>query len=279
MAAVAPVVPSSSKPSPCRAPARWPPTAATAGIAPSATASDIFFYAGCGGGGAGGRIKVLYGPGYAETLATSVKGGEHGRMNTTTGNSQVPEDGEDGTVYYLEVDPDPDDDNILVQFDNCPETYNPVQLDADQDGIGDVCDVCPTPADPFDSDNDTVCDNVDKCPGFDDLNDDDLDGIPFDCDNCPLRSNPDQLNDDAELEEAEGFELLGNACDPCPTPEDPFDFDGDEVCFNQDVCPGFDDRTDTDFDGIPNDCDICPTAPRPDAGGRCSDRFRRRWSG
>jgi len=36
---------------------------------------------------------------------------------------------------------DRDADSVSNLFDNCPDKYNPSQLDSDQDGIGDVCDV------------------------------------------------------------------------------------------------------------------------------------------
>ena len=35
------------------------------------------------------------------------------------------------------------------------------------------------------------------------------------------------------------------------------DPDGDGLCGDDDVCPGFDDRTDADADGVPDGCDIC----------------------
>lgn len=35
---------------------------------------------------------------------------------------------------------DKDADNVLAIFDNCPNTYNPDQLDTDEDGIGDACE-------------------------------------------------------------------------------------------------------------------------------------------
>lgn len=38
--------------------------------------------------------------------------------------------------------PDIDGDGVLTANDNCPESYNPDQLDTDGDGSGDVCDAC-----------------------------------------------------------------------------------------------------------------------------------------
>ena len=37
---------------------------------------------------------------------------------------------------------DNDEDGFDDPEDNCPETYNPNQEDIDQDGMGDVCDIC-----------------------------------------------------------------------------------------------------------------------------------------
>ena len=39
--------------------------------------------------------------------------------------------------------PDTDSDGIFDNADNCPNNCNPLQLDADADGIGDVCDTVP----------------------------------------------------------------------------------------------------------------------------------------
>ena len=62
---------------------------------------------------------------------------------------------------------DRDLDGIPDKNDNCPDSDNADQLDADNDGVGDDCDP--------DADND---------------------GIPNIEDNCPLIANPEQMDDD-----------------------------------------------------------------------------------
>jgi cytosine/adenosine deaminase-related metal-dependent hydrolase len=42
---------------------------------------------------------------------------------------------------------DRDRDGVPNEMDNCPETFNPDQADADHDGRGDACDTCPMAAD------------------------------------------------------------------------------------------------------------------------------------
>ena len=117
-----------------------------------------------------------------------------------------------GVVEIPPVDEDADDDGILDADDNCPTTPNTDQADGDGDGIGDACD--------DDLDNDGVPNADDNCPttpntdqadgdgdGIGDACDDDLDndGIPNADDNCPTTPNTDQADADRDG--------IGDACD------------------------------------------------------------------
>ncbi|PRP92342.1 hydroxydechloroatrazine ethylaminohydrolase [Enhygromyxa salina] len=99
---------------------------------------------------------------------------------------------------------DLDGDGIPNEVDNCPEVFNPVfnvpfpmwedQPDSDLDGLGDVCDPCPSNAG-------EVCEGPDP-------DDSDNDGVANDEDNCPLDPNADQADADDDGK--------GDACDDCP---------------------------------------------------------------
>ena len=94
---------------------------------------------------------------------------------------------------------DTDGDGAADDVDNCPAAANPGQRDSDDDGRGDVCDLCPQdPAD--DADGDWICGNDDNCPtvaNWDQLDfdqdgqgdacdeDDDADGVADTADACP----------------------------------------------------------------------------------------------
>jgi hypothetical protein len=110
------------------------------------------------------------------------------------------------------LNPDDDDsDGIPDAQDNCQLVDNPDQSDADQDDVGNVCDlICPvTPQGSVGIDTDPFSPTY-GCAVAEDPNDDDGDGIDDTADNCPLVSNADQANGDGDS--------LGDACDEAPVP-------------------------------------------------------------
>jgi len=147
--------------------------------------------------------------------------------------------------------------------DNCPMVANPDQADADNDNIGDACEL--------DTDGDGIFDEgsgdgwignqpcLGGVAGCDDncrftfnpsQSDGDADGVGDACDNCPMVINPDQADMDRDG--------IGDACDQ--------DRDGDGLPNGGDACP--DDRDDpgspdNDGDGVPDVCDNCPWDANP----------------
>ena len=84
--------------------------------------------------------------------------------------------GEDVMLLKVTCGHDTDEDGFDANADNCPNLYNPNQVDLDKDGLGDTCDW-----------------------------DDDGDGVGDLPDNCPYNPNSDQLDQDADGS--------GDACD------------------------------------------------------------------
>jgi hypothetical protein len=105
---------------------------------------------------------------------------------------------EDEYMWFV-FENDADNDGVLTPDDNCPNAWNASQFDGDGDGLGNVCDPCPT----------------------DPSNDEDGDGVCGDTDNCPTIANAAQRNCNlpAELVHTPGA-IYGDACDPVPCPDE-----------------------------------------------------------
>ena len=98
-------------------------------------------------------------------------------------------------------DADADGDGVADVDDLCLDTWDPKQLDWDDDGVGDACDPCPLAPEVVSCDHDPA--------------DMDGDGIDNDVDDCPWNHDPDQADVDGDDK--------GDACDPCPEDYNPDD--------------------------------------------------------
>lgn len=141
------------------------------------------------------------------------------------------------------VNPDSDSDAIVDGSDNCALVgTSAAQDDADDDGVGDICD--------DDADNDGLADSVEETYGTNPLKtdtDDDGVGDKIEVDNSTNPLSPDSDGDGVE-DAQDAFPLDAT---------EQSDSDGDGLGNNQDLCPTVADASNlnTDGDDLGNICD------------------------
>jgi hypothetical protein len=100
------------------------------------------------------------------------------------------------------TDCDQDGDGLADDCDNCPNDFNPLQVDSDFDGVGNPCDNCvfsPNPGQQ-DTDSDNVGDACDNCPTVPNGSQEDTNGNGAgDACNCPQDTNADGFIDVDDL--------------------------------------------------------------------------------
>jgi hypothetical protein len=191
------------------------------------------------------------------------------------------------SAYACDETGDTDGDGIVDALDNCPLIPNPNQDDADDDGIGDSCDVCtdldgdgygdpgfpantcqldncPAAYDPSqaDADGDGIGDVCDECTDTDGdgYGDPGYPANTCDPDNCPSVNNPNQENSDGDA--------VGDSCDNCILVANPNqeNSDGDAYGDSCDNCILVANplQEDSDSDAVGDSCDNCIMTYNPD---------------
>jgi len=153
----------------------------------------------------------------------------------------------DGDGVGDACDDDADNDGIKDGLDNCPTITNADQKDTDGDKVGDACDNCPSVANPrpqTDTDGDGIGDACEQ--------DRDNDGVDDKDDNCPDTPNKNQEDGDGDD--------VGDVCDNCKTVANKDQADDN----NNNVGDACDSGKDRDRDGIPDEADNCPDTPNTD---------------
>lgn len=151
-------------------------------------------------------------------------------------------------AFFKSVATDVDADGVPDSEDNCPNVFNPDQIDRDIDGLGDLCD--------DDLDGDGIPNNADNCPDLSNPNQADLDGDGVG-DDCDDDADGDTVNDNVdnclglanETQSDSDGDGAGDACDP--------DDDNDGVLDGVDNCPliANPSQSDADGDGRGDACD------------------------
>jgi uncharacterized delta-60 repeat protein len=175
-----------------------------------------------------------------------------GTLGTSSANALIIND---------DVD-DADNDDVANGGDNCPSDFNPDQLDTDDDGMGNVCDI--------DDDDDTVNDNLDNCQLIENVDQFDTDGDLLG-DACDDDDDNDGVNDEVDKDDLDPFVCFDfdvDSCDDCSVGVDQFgplddsnvsddglDTDGNGQCNVSD--------DDDDDDGVLDGSDNCSLIANP----------------
>uniref|UniRef100_A0A8C8F117 Thrombospondin 3 n=1 Tax=Oncorhynchus tshawytscha TaxID=74940 RepID=A0A8C8F117_ONCTS len=181
--------------------------------------------------------------GYPDQPLPCIDNDYHCRADNCVNTPNSGQEDADGDGIGDQCDEDADGDGIQNVEDNCRLVPNKDQQNSDTDSYGDACDNCPNVPNgsQMDTDGNGAGDTCD--------NDIDGDGIPNVLDNCPKMPNPMQTDRDGDG--------VGDACDSCPEVNDPLQSDMDNDLVG-DVC---DTNQDMDGDGHQDSRDNCPDVP------------------